>query len=430
MASTGVNYYDPTQIPVIVKLIRQAQRHPHFIPLLEASLQQANDIALRGSKGPPPVKPLDRDLYRAIKWWPTSFDEYLAYLAWFCRWIPHQSDHPGWKDPGTENYREPYDRLCHFYWLIDQNVGPKGSIIVENIPWFSAWLVEYANAWGEFLDTCESWNDELQESFIKYSKNYQVPNSLIGKPPRGNAPSGWKTFNQFFARELNGGLRPIYDPTHNSAVTSPADCTYKEQFKIGPDSKIKEIVVKGTHKYASIPELLKGSQYANAFAGGWFVHYFLAPYSYHRFHTPVAGVVKECYPVHGKVFLNVQLSGGQFDAPDASGGSGQGYEFVQARGIVTIDTAGSPYGDVGVIAVIPIGMCQVSGVNMTHEAGKKLEDQKYNKKGDKPCLKGDEFGYFTFGGSDIIVLFQEKAKAKIITETHYRHYGSHIATCK
>ena len=25
----------------------------------------------------------------------------------------------------------------------------------------------------------------------------------------------------------------------------------------------------------------------------------------------------------------------------------------------------------------------------------------------KECRKGDEFGYFTFGGSDIIILFQE-----------------------
>jgi len=69
------------------------------------------------------------------------------------------------------------------------------------------------------------------------------------------------------------------------------------------------------------------------------------------------------------------------------------------------------------VAVIPIGMCQVSGVNMIHETN-------------KACLKGDEFGYFTFGGSDIIVLFQEKAQAKISTETDYRHYGSPIAQCR
>jgi len=40
-------------------------------------------------------------------------------------------------------------------------------------------------------------------------------------------------------------------------------------------------------------------------------------------------------------------------------------------------------GDVGVVAVIPVGMCQVSGVNMTHVPGTQ-------------CIKGEEFGYFTF----------------------------------
>jgi hypothetical protein len=64
--------------------------------------------------------------------------------------------------------------------------------------------------------------------------------------------------------------------------------------------------------------------------------------------------------------------------------------------VLTIDTSGSPSGDVGIVAMVPIGMCRVSGVNMTHELGKE-------------CRKGDEFGYFTFGGSDIIVLFQEGA---------------------
>jgi len=44
-------------------------------------------------------------------------------------------------------------------------------------------------------------------------------------------------------------------------------------------------------------------------------------------------------------------------------------------------------------------------------------------------LKGDEFGYFLFGGSDIIVLFQEGVKPQIDTGSQYRHYGTQIANC-
>ena len=189
------------------------------------------------------------------------------------------------------------------------------------------------------------------------------------------------------------------------------------QYKIDENSNISPpITIKGTHTYANVQKLLEGSQYADCFAGGNFVHNFLGPYSYHRFHTPVAGIVKECYPVSGQVYLQVSLEDKQFSAADSAD---DGYEFLQARGILTIDTTGSPYGDVGIVAVLPIGMCQVSGVNMTHEEGKE-------------CGKGDEFGYFTFGGSDIIVLTQKGTDpvynpAFVKDTEYYSLYGSSLA---
>ncbi|NOQ27173.1 MAG: hypothetical protein GQ564_17570 [Bacteroidales bacterium] len=78
-----------------------------------------------------------------------------------------------------------------------------------------------------------------------------------------------------------------------------------------------------------------------------------------------------------KVFLDVVIkSDGTFDAPD---GSENGYEFSQTRGLVVLD---SP---IGLVAILPIGMAQVSSVNMTTVVGSYLN-------------KGDEFGYFLFGG--------------------------------
>ena len=208
---------------------------------------------------------------------------------------------------------------------------------------------------------------------------------------RPNAPSGWLTFNQFFARELNPGLRPIASPTDNTVIASPADCTFRNTFSIADDSSIPEITIKKTHKFANVKDLLEGSQFADAFANGTYAHYFLGPYSYHRFHTPVAGHLRECRAVKGDVFLEVKISKEQFDAPD---NAKDGYEFSQARGIVILDTAGSEFGDIGLVGVVPVGMCQVSSVNMTAVVGSNLQ-------------KGDEFGYFLFGGSDIILLFQE-----------------------
>ena len=386
---------------VVDALDQKAEKDPGFVALLEESLRLAKKTA---------EAELAPALYAALDW-PTDFAGYDRYLREFARWIPRQSMDPAWTDPGTDEQQEVYDRLCHFYWLIDQNVGEGGSVVVEEIPWFSAWLVEYANDWGSFLDTTESFNDETLNSFLVDSPEYQVENSMVdGKP---NAPSGWLTFNQFFARELNPGLRPIASPGDNSIVTAPADCTFKARYDIDGKSQIPEILVKKTHTYASIPQLLEGSDYQDAFADGQFVHYFLGPYSYHRFHAPVAGVVRECFPVHGLVYLGVEMQDGQFEAPDSSEG---GYEFYQARGILTLDTQGSAAGDLGIVAVIPIGMCQVSSVHMTATVGSTVQ-------------KGEEFGYFLFGGSDIIVLFQKEAAAKIADSgDRYLHYGQQIAT--
>lgn len=370
-----------------------------FFSLLIESLKKANSEA---------QKNLNDDLYQALEW-PTNVDDYISYLQSFSRWAPRQSGEEAWKNPEDGQSQEVYDRLCHFYWLIDQKVGDNGTTVVENIPWFSEWLVDYAKDWGSFLNTTDSFDNEILASFIKYSPKYRVEDSMVnGKP---NNPSGWLTFNQFFARELNPGLRPIENPTDNTIVTCPADCTYKQSYAIDANSNIPKIKMKKTHEYASVQKLLEGSQYKDAFANGTFVHYFLGPYSYHRFHTPVAGFVRECYPIQGLVYLDVHINQNQFNAPDQSQG---GYEFTQARGVITIDTTNSDYGNVGIVAVIPIGMCQVSSVNMIATPNTQ-------------CLKGDEFGYFLFGGSDIIVLFQEGVNPEISTNKDYRHYGREMA---
>jgi phosphatidylserine decarboxylase len=70
--------------------------------------------------------------------------------------------------------------------------------------------------------------------------------------------------------------------------------------------------------------------------------------------------------------------------------NGDTYQFNQERGLVVVD---SP--ELGLVAVLPIGMSYVSSVNLTPELGATLQ-------------KGEEFGYFLFGGSDIVVVFQDK----------------------
>jgi phosphatidylserine decarboxylase len=180
---------------------------------------------------------LDADVYQALDW-PTSIAEYEGYLQRFIRWIPRQSDNKAWTKhyPHERLAKEVSDRIAHFFWLVDQPVHDGDAPAVEKSEAFGDWLTEFARQWGGFLDTPESFSREILDSFMRDAPEYRVEESLVDHRP--NAPSGWLTFNQFFARELNAGLRPVSDPHDNHVVTSPADCSYQHTFAIGADSEI------------------------------------------------------------------------------------------------------------------------------------------------------------------------------------------------
>ncbi|HZE17378.1 MAG TPA: phosphatidylserine decarboxylase [Mycobacterium sp.] len=84
--------------------------------------------------------------------------------------------------------------------------------------------------------------------------------------------------------------------------------------------------------------------------------------------------------------------------------------------MVTVDTSGCDGGDIGVVAVIPVGMSQVASVILTAVEGTRM-------------AKGEEFGYFQFGGSDIIILFQDGVDPQIDISEHYRLVGTPVARC-
>ena len=330
-----------------------------------------------------------------------SLDDYLVWINNLLYWVP------------TENRsgREIYNQLCKFYFILDQppilglqnRIAPQARALPP-MP-LSAWMVKFARAMGEFLDTPESLPAESLQTFYD-SPSYNMHEYTV---PHG----GWKSFNQFFARHFKPGLRPIADIGDDGVVVSPADSTFAGQWNIRADS---HITVKNLHW--SISELMEGSPYRDRFVNGRFMHAYLGPNDYHRQHAPVGGTVLEARVIPGQVYLEVvaelvegDASGRQrleplrrFDAPDNAG-----YQFAQARGLVVLDTA------IGLVAALPIGMCQVSSVILTAEVGVTLR-------------KGEEISYFQFGGSDIIVLFEARSNVSFIVEPgQHRRMGTQIA---
>jgi len=140
----------------------------------------------------------------------------------------------------------------------------------------------------------------------------------------------------------------------------------------------------------------------------------LPPSAYHRFHSPIAGVVKESFVTTGRVYMQVDVEDHELTSRD---NSETGYEFFQTRGVVTVDTSGSDAGDLGMVAMVPVGMSQVASVVLTASEGKSL-------------AKGEEFGYFQFGGSDMILLFEAGVIEDVDTQEHLRHVGTIIGRCR
>jgi phosphatidylserine decarboxylase precursor len=262
---------------------------------------------------------------------------------------------------------ESVSKVLKFYYIIDQ--APEDRLNRDES--FNAWMKKYAKALGQFLDTPAS-----AAAIPSYAArpNYHVDDYVVG-------PGGWLTFNQFFARQVKPGKRPIAAPCDDKVLVSPADSVFLGAWDIDADSKV---TAKGVTW--PIAKLLDGSPYQDAFKNGIYTHSFLYVDDYHRYHVPVAGEIKEVRKIQGRVYLDViRKADGSLQVID-----GDTYQYNQERGLIVID---SP--EVGLVAVLPIGMAFVSSVNLTPEVGARLR-------------KGDEFGFFMFGGSDMVMLFQSK----------------------
>lgn len=375
---------------------------------------------------------LDKALYQALIMpqdgltdWPTTIPDYEKFLAAFLLWRPVEepgsqwSNHYSGKATGSQ---EIYDRLCFFYFLISRpldnplTVQP-GQTLQQN-PAFNRQVNLYASLWGIYLCMPASFDPKTEiEEFMTHAPLYSVIDSMESPdnrtPPFYPVGGVWKTFNEFFSRKLRSGLRPIATPASDRVVlvTRPADCTFRAVYQIDslghvitPDGQ--PIVIKGTHPVVKIADLLQSADetkdYNALFADGTFIHYFLAPHSYHRFHAPVTGTISDQRVVSGIAYRTVDITEGQFDAPDSSE---DGYEFQQTRGFIVIDTSQNDGPDIGLVAVAPIGMAQVSSVVLKDAADEPLENG-------APITQGDQFGYFQFDGSDIIVLLQQSAALK------------------
>jgi len=209
-------------------------------------------------------------------------------------------------------------------------------------------------------------------SISKYHIKSFVKNNFIVIEDAEKKITEFKTFNEFFIRKLKPKARPI-DP-HPEHIISPADGTVIIMHNA---TRSMRFPIKQSH--FNLEQFLGSTSLAESFEGGTIMIFRLAPHDYHRFHFPLDCVPLKAHVIHGRyesVHPLVYLTGIQPLTENE-------------RHLTLLET--QPCGTVAFVSVGALCVGKIIETHTPHQAH----------------TKGDEAGYFCFGGSTIVLIFKK-----------------------
>ncbi len=220
--------------------------------------------------------------------------------------------------------------------------------------WFSRW-------YGWRMDQAKS-----AEKILPFVEEYELNPAEFRL-----SLSDFNNFNEFFSRQLNPEARPI-DPGPDTVVF-PADGRH---LCIPDMSQTDGLFVKG--EMFSLAKLLGDPQLTKRYSSGSLVLSRLCPVDYHRFHFPAAGVASAPHLLNGPLFSVNPIA------------LAQNIQILtqNKRCLTRLQTE-----QFGEVLLLEIGATCVGGICQT-----------YNQ--DTDVQKGSEKGYFKFGGSSTMTIFE------------------------
>jgi phosphatidylserine decarboxylase len=196
---------------------------------------------------------------------------------------------------------------------------------------------------------------------------------------------GFTSWNDFFTRRFREGERPVASPEDPLVIASPCEAT---PYRIASRVARRDDFWAKSEVY-SLDEMLGGDPSVDALEGGTVFQAFLSALEYHRWHAPVSGRVVSARVIPGTYFSEADAQGAAAAEPTVS----QGYiAHVATRAVIVIE-ADEPA--IGLVAVVFIGMVDVSSCMVAESV---VPDARVEK--------GDELGFFQYGGSTVCVAFQ------------------------
>ncbi len=221
----------------------------------------------------------------------------------------------------------------------------------------------------------------LRKQTIKQGRKFDAPSSVRYIPSFIRFHSldmseclktEYKTFNEFFYRKLKPGSREP-ESQNPGILLSPADC----RATVFPTvHKAQEIWIKG--RQFTLRKLLSGCPQQSQFTENLssIAIFRLAPQDYHRFHSPCEGVIGKIHYISGEYYtVNPMAVRTKLD--------------VFGENVRCVVPITSPV--FGTILYIAVGAMMVGSIIFTCKEGDTIS-------------RGQEMGYFKFGGSTIILL--------------------------
>lgn len=257
------------------------------------------------------------------------------------------------------------ERIPAEQWLKWLYHDPFGNLALEAV----IKRKTFSRFYGKYM---RSHNSSVKiKSFVKL---FEIDNSEYEKDL-----NEYRSFNDFFIRKIKKEFRPIdEDPC---SIISPVDGKVLAYDNL---QKGLHFIAKGYD--FSLPEFLNNQKLADQYLHGSMLIFRLTPADYHRFHFPIDSLPEKPHIIKGKYYsvspISLQKKIKTFYQNKR--------EYTIIRSVL--------FGDV---IMAEIGATLVGSIKQTFTPQKKYQ-------------KGDDKGYFEYGGSSVILLF--KASSIVIDE--------------
>ena len=269
-------------------------------------------------------------------------------------------------------------------WLIWLYNNPFGEVTLQT-------LVKrkfVSSLYGKLMDRSGS-----IKKIGPFIKDYGIDINIVQK-------KSYHSFNDFFTRKFRKNARKIN--VDSLVIVSPGDGRMLAYADLGN----QDFLVKGSR--FNVNEFLGDTLLGRRYKEGGLIILRLSPADYHRFHFPVSGTISSLTKVKGDYYSVSPLALRKIT----------NILCRNKREYVTISTRNS-----GKVIMAEVGATMVGSILQTYNG--------------QDAVKGSEKGYFKFGGSSVVLLF-EKGKIRIDedllhdTKSHFETFvklGERIAIC-